>query len=110
MRKISDFVAKAQNEFAIFAELFRIRVFVNAVNSGDRAMPQLARYRFVGCEHEFFDQLMRFVVLDALEPNRLALWIEINFHFGEIEIERAMFKTFATQQRCKLPRGVQPPA
>ena len=61
-------------------------------------MPQLARDRFVGGEHEFFNQLMRFVILDALEPNRFAVFIEIHFHFREIEVERAMLESFAAQQ------------
>ena len=39
MREIADFVAKAENEFALFSEFFRIGIFMHAVNRRDRAMP-----------------------------------------------------------------------
>src|SRR5437764_2649337 len=50
---------------------------------------------------------MRFVVLDAFESNRFAVFIEINFHLGKIEIERAVLETFSAQQRSELPSSVQ---
>src|SRR4030095_6354486 len=87
MRQIADLVTETQNKLAIFAELFRIRIFVNAVDRRNRAMPELTPNRFIRREHEFFDQLMRFVVLDPFEPDRLVVGIVINFHFREIEIE-----------------------
>ena len=73
-------------------------------------MPQLARDCFVSREHEFFDQLMRFIVLDSFEPCRFAVFVDIDFHFREIEIERALLESFAAQQRSELPRIVQSPA
>src|SRR5438132_2482835 len=98
MRKIVDLVAKAENEFAILTELFRGGIFVDAINCRDRPLPQLARDRFIGREHEFFNQLMRFVVLNPLEPNRLAVLIDINFDFRKIKIERAVLEAFLTEQ------------
>src|SRR2546421_11738624 len=50
---------------------------------------------------------MRFVVLDAFESNRFAVFIEINFHLWKIEIERAVLEAFPAQQRSELPSGVQ---
>src|SRR5205807_5759234 len=35
MRKIADFVSKAEDELAIFAQLFRIGIFVHTINRRD---------------------------------------------------------------------------
>ena len=71
---------------------------MHAIDRRDRSVPQLARNRFVGREHEFFDQLMRFIVLDPLEPRRLAVSIDINFDLWKIEIERAVLEAFAAKK------------
>src|SRR5437762_1506678 len=39
VREIADFVTKAENEFAIFSEFFRIGIFMHAVNCRNGAMP-----------------------------------------------------------------------
>src|ERR1051325_2153714 len=94
LREIAHFVTETQNEFPIFAELFWIGIFMNAINRRNRAMPKFARDRFVGGEHKFFDQLVRLFILDPVEPRRFAVFIDINFHFRKIEIERAMLEPF----------------
>src|ERR1044071_7261983 len=68
MCQISDFVTKTEGKLTVLSELFGIWIFVNAIDRWDRAFFQFTRHRFVRHEHEFFDQLMRFIVLDALEP------------------------------------------
>src|SRR5258708_29932836 len=98
VRKIADLVAKAENEFAILAELFRIGIFMHSVNRWDRVLAQLARNSFVGRKHEFLNQLVRFVVLNALKPNWFAVLIDKNFHFRKIEIERSVLEPFSTEQ------------
>src|ERR1700719_211886 len=110
IRKIAYFVTETQNKLSVFAKLVRVRILVNAVNCGERSMPQLTRDRFVRREHEFFDELMRFVVLDSLQPDGLAIGVDVNFDFREIEIERAVLETFTTQQRSEFPGSVQPTA
>ena len=60
-------------------------------------MPELAPHRFVRREHELFNQLVRFVILNPLQTNRLAAGVDVNFDLGEIEIERAMLEAFAAQ-------------
>src|SRR5437588_12132635 len=50
---------------------------------------------------------MRFVVLDAFESNRFAVFIDINFHLRKIEIERSVLETFSAQQRSEFPRHMQ---
>src|SRR6266513_4522959 len=98
LREIADLVAKAQNEFAILTEFFRIRILMNPVNRGNGSVPQLARDRLVRGQHEFFNQLMRFVVLDPLQTNWPAVCINMHFYFRKIEIERAMLESLAAQQ------------
>src|SRR5205085_9641527 len=55
LRQIADLVTEAENEFPIFAKLFRIRILMNPEDRGNRPVPQLAGDGFVCREHEFFD-------------------------------------------------------
>ena len=61
-------------------------------------LSKLACDRFVRREHELLDQLMRFIVLNALQFYRFARWIDIYLHLWKIEIERAVLETFAAQE------------
>jgi hypothetical protein len=88
------------DELAIFRQLFRVGIFVDAIDRRDEPVLQLARDRFVRREHEFLDQLMRLVVLDPLEPDRLAPFVEPHFHFREIEVERAVLENAAAEERA----------
>ena len=81
---------------------------MDAIDRGDGPVLELARDGFVGREHEFFDQLVRFIVLDAFEEDRLALLVQPHFHFGKIEIERTLFETFLAQEGGQFPGHVQP--
>ena len=81
---------------------------MNAINRRHEPILQLARNRFVGREHEFLDQLMRFVVLDSLETQRASgLFVDDHFHFRKIEVERAVGETAPAQNRGEIPGGVQ---
>ena len=59
---------------------------------------QILRDCFVRGQHEFFDQLMRLVIFHALQPDRLAGWIDVNFHFRKIEVQRTMREACAPKQ------------
>ena len=89
MRHIADFIAERLSVFAKVAEFFQIGIFVNPVNSRNLRRANLSRDRFVGGEHEFFDELMRNVVDVFLNANWPALFVEAHFDFREIEIQRA---------------------
>src|SRR5438128_12409648 len=66
MGQVAHPVVKAKHKFAILCEFVRVWIFVNAVYGGNRELLELPRDSFVRSQHEFFDQLVRFVVLDAL--------------------------------------------
>ena len=66
MGQIPNFVVEAENEFSILRQFFRVWIFVNAIDCGNRAFLKLPRDSFVCRQHELFDQLVRFVVLNAL--------------------------------------------
>src|SRR5713101_3211144 len=100
---------EAEHEFTILGEFFRIGIFMDSVNRWDGPLSKLACDRFVRREHELLDQLMRFIVLNALQFYRFARCIDIYLHLWKIEIERAVLETFAAQERGELPRGMQPP-
>ena len=50
---------------------------------------------------------MRFVVLDALEADRLTSFIQPHFYFRKIEIERTMPESLLPKQLGELPGSVQ---
>src|SRR5215471_4456321 len=103
MSEIADPVVKAKDEFSILGEFFRVWVFVNAVDAGNRALLELACDRLVCRQHELFDQLMRFVVLNAFQSYRMTLFIDPDFYLWKIEVERAVLESFPPQQCCELP-------
>src|SRR5258707_413362 len=80
------------------AQDLRIGVFLESVTRCDRPFSKLGCARLVRREHELPDQLMRFIVLNALESYRFARWIDIYLHLWKIEIERAVLETFAAQE------------
>src|ERR1700757_3018147 len=84
--QIPNSMIEAENDFSILSEFLRVWIFVNAINGGNRALLKLPRDSFVCCQHEFFDQLVRFVILDALQFYWLPLFIHPDFYFWEIEV------------------------
>ena len=58
-------------------------------------------------KHQLFDQLVRDVVLDLFEAQRLALRIQPDLDLGKLEIERAGGETLATQERRQFPGDVE---
>ena len=80
---------------------------MDAINGGDRLILELASDCFVGGEHEFFDQLVRLVIFDPLETNGDTLFIQPQFHFREIKVERSVFESFLAQERREFPGCVQ---
>src|SRR5215471_8397106 len=103
MRQIANFVIKTQRELTVLCELFWIWILMNAIDCWNRALFQFARHRFACRQHEFFNQLMRFIVLDALQSCWLALFIHPDFYLWKIEIQRAVFESPPPQQRGQFP-------
>src|SRR2546423_13754954 len=97
MRQIANFVAETERELTVLCELVRIGIFVNAIDCWNCALFQFPRHCFVCRQHEFFDQLMRFIVLDALKSYRFALCIDPDFYLSKIKIQRAVFESFSPQ-------------
>src|SRR5947199_868453 len=108
MRQIANFVTKTERELTVLCELFRIWIFVNAVDCWNCALFQFPRDRFVCRQHEFFDQLMRFVVLDTFQSYGFAVRIDADFYLWRIKVKRAVFESFSPQQRGKLPGKMKP--
>src|SRR5438093_4620804 len=66
MGQIADLVVKAKHEFAILCEFLRVWIFVNTIDSGNRAILEFACDSLICRQHELFDKLVRFVVLNTL--------------------------------------------
>jgi hypothetical protein len=70
---------------------------VNSVNRRDCPLLELTRNSFIRCKHEFFDQLVRFIIFNAFDFYRLTLFIEPNFRLWKIQIQRALLEAFLSQ-------------
>ena len=81
---------------------------MNAIDRRDRAVLEFARDRFVRGEHEFLDELMRFIVLDPLETDRFAIFIDAALSLPESRDRANLRETFPAQKRRQSPRRVQP--
>ena len=80
---------------------------MNTVDRRNGALFQFPRDRFIRGQHTFLDQLVRFVILDTLQLDRLAVLVQAHLYFWKIEIERAVFESFPPQQRRQFPGSVQ---
>src|SRR6266487_541852 len=89
MSQIANFVIKTERELTVLCELFRIWILVNAVDGWNCALFQVSRHRFVCRKHKFFDQLMRFIVLDAFQSYWFALCVDPDFYLWKIKIQCA---------------------
>src|ERR1051325_10636960 len=106
--QVAGLKSVTDHDLAILTQLFWIGRLVDAKDGRDETMLKLARDRFVGREHEFFDQLMRLVVLDSLETERAAArLIDDHFHLRKIEIERTVRKAALAQKGGEFPGCVQ---
>src|SRR5215831_17796928 len=97
MSQIANFIIKAQRELTILRELMRIWILMNAIDRWNCAFLQFACDSFVCRQHEFFDQLMRFIILYTLQSDRLALLIDPHSYLGKIEVQRAVVESFPPQ-------------
>ena len=68
---------------------------------------QARRHGFVGEQHVFLDQLMRDVVLDLLDAQDAALFVEADFGFGKIQRERTVLKAQPADPLREFMRVVQ---
>ena len=73
---------------AIFLQPPFVRLLMHPVNRRHLLAHQPARHRLVGQQHEFLDQLMGNVVLHLLDALHPALFIQPDFHFGKIQVQR----------------------
>src|SRR6476619_5682161 len=97
MREIADFVTETERELTVLCELFGIRVLVNAVDCCNCPLFQVSRHCFVCREHEFLNQLMRFIILDAFQSHWFALCIDPDFYLWTIQVQRAVLESFSPQ-------------
>ena len=63
---------------------------------------------FVGGEHELFDELMAFVVLDFFETLGVAVFIDEDFRLGHVEVEAAVGHAISAETRGNFPERTNP--
>ena len=83
-------VAQFGHELVQRLELLRAGRLVDAAEEVQPAIANRLGHRLVGRQHELLDDLMAFGVLDDVGPGHAALLVEIDFHFGHGQFERAV--------------------
>ena len=81
---------------------------MDPIDGRDRALFQFAGNSLVCNQHEFFDQLVRFVVLDTFQFYRMPFFIDPDFYLWKIEVQCAMLEPLLSHQCCQFPGNVQP--
>lgn len=71
---------------------------MNSPQETDFEVIELRRDSNVRGEHELFDELMALVVLDFVSTDDSALFVEVEFHFRQVQIERT-FRELPPSQR-----------
>jgi hypothetical protein len=84
-------------KFPIFDQAGFVGSFVNPVKSRTFFVIEVSGDRFVGKEHELFDQLVGFVGRLFFDPVGSTLGVEEDAQFGEIEVERALGEAVPTK-------------
>ena len=83
---------------------------MNTVDGRGFSFKQVASYRLICCQHEFFDQFMRFVVWGLDYFFYLARGVDVNFQFRDLEIDTAVFKSLLSQQKSPTSPAAAPAA
>jgi hypothetical protein len=78
LREVTGADAKGAVILTEFSEFFFVGVVVHAVNRGETILAGEFGDGFVGGQHEFFNELMAFIVLDKLEPVGVTLFVDEN--------------------------------
>ena len=78
----------AQQLLAIFLQTPLVRLFVDAINRRRALAHQPRRHRLVRQQHAFLDQLVGHVVHGLLDSQNVSAFIQPDFGFGKIEVER----------------------
>ena len=107
MGEISAGDMVAEHVLTVIIQAFFFGRLVDAIDGGAMGGHESACHRLIGQQHVFLDELMRHIVLDALDAKNLAVVIESDFVLGEIEIERAVFESMAADALRHLVGIVQ---
>ena len=100
--QIFDFVAKLADEFGEHSHLPRVGAAVDATQEDQAGVGELFGHRFVGGEHELFDDLMAFGVLCEVSAGDAAVGVEVDLHFGHRELERAALEAAGAEDHGQL--------
>src|SRR5258708_27334368 len=103
MSQVANRVIKAEDEFAKLRQFFQVWIFVDPIDGRNRALFQFARDGLVRGQHEFFDQLVRFIVLDTLQFYGTPIFIDPDFYLWKIEVQSAMLESLLPYYRGEFP-------
>ena len=88
-------------------QLVGIRFVVDAVDAGQVAVVEGAGNRFIGGQHEFLDQLVAFVLLDADDGLGIAFRVDVDFGLGHVQFEAAGLHAGLPQGGGDVPEAAQ---
>ena len=89
-----------ENFFSIVLQSLGVGALVNTIDRGFPHLHEPSCDRLIGEKHEFFDELMRFVVVDLFDAGDASFVIESDLGLREIEIERTVRETPLANLHC----------
>ena len=95
-------IAKATQELLHFFQLILIRLLMATIHERHFLPEGIFRDCFVAHQHKFLNHICRNAFFIRLDVNRLSVFIQNDFRFGQIKIHRPAFSSFFSQNLPQL--------
>ena len=106
--EVADFVAEALRVLAEVFQLVEVGILMNPVETGNLRLAQMPGDGFVGDEHEFLDELVRDVIFNLLDAQRLAgFLVQADLDLREVQVEGTVGKPLFPQLGGEPPHLFQ---
>src|ERR1700730_781337 len=92
----TECVAEAGGDFFKFHDALGFRFLVDAIDTWHELF-EMGGDALVGSEHELFDEAVRRVALGAHDGAHVALRVELDHGFRQIEVDRAALDAFRVE-------------
>src|SRR5690606_33086786 len=96
---LAELVSEALGEFRKDGHLLGVWPFVHAVNGRDSVVFERTRHRFVGGQHEYFDDAVGHQAWRSLDARHFTRFVKEHLSFGEVEINGTTLYPFAIQYK-----------
>ena len=96
--RVADRQAETLDKFSKRLQLDRVRIAVSSPQENQFAIGEFHSDGDIRSQHELFDDLVAFVVLDLAGSADAAVFVELDFDFGQVKLNRPLVKTPPSKQ------------